>query len=78
MYLLYRYSPPRPEYLVPVKVYPESRMAHSKIYVVDDVAVTGSANLTRSGLWRNIETVTVHEGPEAEEVARQFLELWEE
>ncbi len=76
-YLHYRYSLLGPVYLVPVRVYQESRMAHSKIYVVDDVAVTGSANLTRSGLWRNLKTIIVHEDPEAEEVAGQFLEIWE-
>ncbi|NPA84692.1 MAG: phosphatidylserine/phosphatidylglycerophosphate/cardiolipin synthase family protein [Crenarchaeota archaeon] len=37
----------------------ESNFIHSKIYVFDDVVITGSANLTHSGLWKNEETVIV-------------------
>ncbi|MCE4602028.1 MAG: phospholipase D-like domain-containing protein [Desulfurococcales archaeon] len=75
-YLVSEEAPAAP--LIPVKVYPARAIVHSKMYIIDGVAVTGSANLTRSGLWRNMETITIHEGPEAEEVASQFLKAWSE
>ncbi|RLI28276.1 hypothetical protein DRO58_02500 [Candidatus Bathyarchaeota archaeon] len=51
---------------------------HAKIYVIDDeYAVTGSANLTYEGMWKNTEHITVYET--AEEVMRvksDFIHLW--
>ena len=51
---------------------------HSKMYIVDgSYAVVGSANLTKSGLWENIETVTIYRDPEeVEEVKRDYLKIW--
>ena len=51
---------------------------HSKLYIIDDVAISGSANLTVSGLWRNYETVTVFEGKEAKELISLFKRMWDE
>ncbi len=56
---------------------------HSKIYIIDNVAVVGSANLTESGLFRNIEFVAVIRDPdmvkEIEEVFKEIVEhpVWE-
>ncbi len=62
---------------VPLRIYPVSRLVHSKIYIVDGVAVTGSVNLTKTGLWRNTETITIHEDPqEVREIEEQFMALW--
>ena len=62
---------------VPLLVYPQDRMVHAKIYIIDNTAITGSANLTRSGLWRNMETLTIHEDPEEiRQVEEQFLQVW--
>lgn len=36
-----------------------SRFTHSKIYIIDDTGAVGSANLTRSGLWNNLETLVI-------------------
>jgi phosphatidylserine/phosphatidylglycerophosphate/cardiolipin synthase-like enzyme len=50
---------------------------HAKIYGADGViAATGSANLTFSGLNRNVEHVEVFQGPEASPVINSFYELW--
>ncbi len=50
---------------------------HAKIYGADDaIAATGSANLTFSGLNRNVEHVEIFEGSEASPVIDSFYELW--
>ncbi len=36
-----------------------SRFTHSKIYIIDDTGAVGSANLTRSGPWNNLETLVI-------------------
>ncbi len=61
-----------------VVVLPSSRIAHTKMIISDNVAVTGSANLTKRGLWRNMETITIHEGAELGELIRQFNSIWED
>ncbi|NPA96393.1 MAG: NgoFVII family restriction endonuclease [Crenarchaeota archaeon] len=66
------YQPPRPQ----LKIVPPERMIHSKIYIGDDTAIVGSANLTKAGLWRNYETITIFEGDEVKEIEKMFLEIW--
>ncbi len=61
---------------VALKLVHVERFVHSKIYVCDDVAIVGSANLTRAGLWKNYETITIFEGEEVREVEKMFLEIW--
>jgi len=62
---------------IPLLVYPQDRMVHAKVYIIDNTAITGSANLTRSGLWRNMESLTIHEDPEElGQVEEQFLQFW--
>jgi phosphatidylserine/phosphatidylglycerophosphate/cardiolipin synthase-like enzyme len=52
------------------------KFTHSKIYISDDISVTGSANLTESGLWNNIETVVVIRDKEiTEEISKVFLNM---
>jgi len=54
-----------------------SSFIHAKIYAADDrVAVTGSPNLTFSGLNKNVEHVDVFEGREAVPVIESFRRLW--
>jgi hypothetical protein len=54
---------------------------HAKIYLFDDTALLGSANLTMSGLMANREAVICLDQPEdfdsIEEIRALFLELWE-
>ncbi len=66
------YQPSKPQ----LKIVPPERMVHSKIYIGDDIAIVGSANLTHAGLWRNYETITIFEGEEVREVEKMFLEIW--
>ena len=51
---------------------------HAKMYIVDKkVAVTGSANLTESGLFRNLEHIEVKMEPKTvEENVKMFESLW--
>jgi len=37
----------------------KDHFVHAKIYVNESKAVTGSANLTESGLWRNVELIHI-------------------
>ncbi|MBA7501440.1 Cardiolipin synthase A [subsurface metagenome] len=39
--------------------YQSARFTHAKIYIVDDIGVIGSVNLTWKGLWYNIEVLVV-------------------
>ncbi len=48
---------------------------HAKIYVIDDKAWISSANLTESGMSRNVEVLVEVDPAEA---ARRFEELWTE
>ncbi|PLJ77109.1 phospholipase D-like domain-containing protein [Infirmifilum sp. SLHALR2] len=51
---------------------------HAKIYIIDKkIAVTGSANLTESGLFRNLEHIEVKMEPKTvEENVKMFENLW--
>lgn len=51
---------------------------HAKIYVADQkFAISGSANLTFSGLNKNIETLSIAETPEeVQQVETAFMRLW--
>ena len=37
----------------------DNDFTHSKLYILDDIAVISSANFTESGLWKNIEEIVV-------------------
>jgi phosphatidylserine/phosphatidylglycerophosphate/cardiolipin synthase-like enzyme len=52
---------------------------HSKIYVVDDAyAVDGSANLTYSGLWNQVNNIHVYDtSTEVQNVKRSFEKIWD-
>lgn len=54
---------------------------HAKIYLFDDTALLGSANLTKNGFMANREAVICLDRPEdfesIEEIRALFLELWE-
>jgi len=54
------------------------RYLHVKLYVFDDkFAVVGSANLTESGMWNNIEHIVIFDNPEEIQTIRSdFLKLW--
>ena len=51
---------------------------HVKLYVFDDkLAVVGSANLTKNGMWNNIEHVIVFDQPEeVQQLKHDFEKLW--
>lgn len=53
---------------------------HSKMYVIDDqYAVTGSANLTRPGMWQNGETINIYQIPaEVRAVREAFENAWKD
>jgi len=52
---------------------------HEKIYIGSDTAITGSANLTYSGMHRNIEHIEITHDPERiAELGRHFNGLWNE
>ncbi len=36
-----------------------NRFTHSKFYIIDNIGAVGSANLTRSGLWKNVEVLVI-------------------
>ena len=57
----------------------EEDFIHAKMYLVDGkYAVVGSANLTESGLWHNIEHVMYFTRPEEiEPLESDFEHLWE-
>ena len=55
------------------------RFTHAKMYISDSMAVTGSANLTYSGMHRNIEHVNVtYSGSDIDKLKDQFWSMWEE
>ena len=67
------WSPPPFDY----KIIAE-KFVHAKMYISDGkYAVTGSANLTESGLWRNIEHVIIINNPkDVEKLEDDFEHLW--
>jgi len=54
-----RKSASRERFPLEIYVVDDSHFVHSKIYVFDDVVITGSANLTQSGLWKNTESIVI-------------------
>ena len=54
----------------------DERFIHAKMYAVDGYAVVGSANLTERGLFHNVEHIVIFEGPEAEQIVRDFETLY--
>lgn len=59
-----------------VKV-PRGRFVHEKIYLSDDMAITGSANLTYSGMHRNVEHIyVIRDQARVKELRSHFEHLW--
>lgn len=56
-----------------------NKFVHAKIYVIDDeYGLTGSVNLTRNGLWDNVEhLVTCDEPDEVAQMKKDFFSIWE-
>jgi phosphatidylserine/phosphatidylglycerophosphate/cardiolipin synthase-like enzyme len=53
------------------------RFVHEKLYISNGTAVIGSANLTYSGMHKNIEHVEmIRNGQEVDALKRHFEELW--
>ena len=67
------WSPPPFEYRII-----NERFVHAKIYISDGkYAVTGSANLTESGLWSNAEHVIIlNNANDIEKIESDFEHLW--
>ena len=49
---------------------------HAKLWVFDDLAVIGSANLTRQALRTNVEVVVKRRGSNLSALADDFAEIW--
>jgi phosphatidylserine/phosphatidylglycerophosphate/cardiolipin synthase-like enzyme len=55
----------------------KDKFVHEKLYISNGTAVTGSANLTYSGMHKNIEHVELtRDVKEVSELTRHFEELW--
>jgi phosphatidylserine/phosphatidylglycerophosphate/cardiolipin synthase-like enzyme len=55
----------------------KDKFVHEKIYISNGTAVTGSANLTYSGMHKNIEHVEkTHDAKYVDALRRHFEELW--
>ncbi len=69
---------PRSHYGLKLKVLPARQLIHVKLYIVDQrIAFAGSANLTYSGMNRNIERIEVKTIPlEVQQEINAFLALW--
>lgn len=59
-----------------VKVRFHNGSLHAKLWVFDERAVTGSANLTKQALSENVELLITHEGTLASTLANDFLNIW--
>lgn len=51
---------------------------HAKMYISDNEAAYGSANLTFAGMHKNIEHIDVIEGDEVKRLRGQFWRMWKE
>jgi len=54
------------------------KLAHAKIYVIDDSGFYGSMNLTENGVNENYEIIAYTGPNELPELEKKFLELWED
>lgn len=65
---------------IPVTIIDKSSdFTHSKIYIIDNnVGIVGSANLTDSGFWKNIETAVVMKDKKLVEELERTYKLLEE
>ncbi len=69
------YARPRRQ-RIKVKVASES-FIHEKVYLSDNSAIVGSANLTYAGLHKNIEHIElIHDASRVHSLDRHFDELW--
>ncbi len=61
-----------------VKIVSQKRLIHSKIYIIDGlIAITGSANLTYSGMKTNHETMEIKKSKSSVNKLRKlFYDLW--
>jgi len=58
---------------------PDVKLPHDKTYIVDDKLITGSFNLTESGLYGNLERVEIRVHPTTVASEKtQFEKLWKE
>ncbi len=53
------------------------RFVHEKMYISEDLAIVGSANLTYSGMHRNVEHIELIRDPDRiDALVRHFNDLW--
>jgi phosphatidylserine/phosphatidylglycerophosphate/cardiolipin synthase-like enzyme len=56
---------------------PETKLIHDKTYIVDNIVLTGSFNLTESAFYGNFERAEIKLYPQTIETEKaQFEELW--
>ena len=60
-----------------IKIKKPKDFVHMKLYIGDNMAITGSANLTYNGTHKNIETIEIiTDINEINELKREFYKLW--
>jgi phosphatidylserine/phosphatidylglycerophosphate/cardiolipin synthase-like enzyme len=63
--------------LVKIEDKPEVKMVHAKTYIVDNIVITGSFNLTESAFHGNLERADIKLHPQTvASEKKQFEELW--
>lgn len=62
---------------VKVEDRPEVRLIHDKTYIVDNIVITGSFNLTESAFYGNFERAEIKLEPQTIKIEKnQYEELW--
>ena len=55
------------------------RFVHAKMYISENEAISGSANLTYRGMRRNVEIIEImHDKDSVESMRRTFWKMWKE
>ncbi len=61
-----------------VNVKTPKRFVHAKVYISDNVAIVGSANLTQRGMYSNIEHIDIiRDNSEINKLRKMFWEMWD-
>lgn len=61
-----------------IKLKIPTEFVHAKLYISNEMAIHGSANLTYNGMYKNIEHIEiVRDKQKIESLKRDFMKLWE-
>ncbi len=62
-----------------IRIKKPAAFVHAKMYISEGEAIEGSANLTYSGMHRNIEGISiVHDGKRIDEMKEHFWRMWKD